>query len=224
MRKLVISSRGPVAEFPKGCPRALGQYQYSGWHRHNRAPFYIKTDDSGLAPLMFLYRDAQRAWRAGEVLGSTDDCHLYHPPTEEDMDTPPLDGWLFRGVEDHELLQVDTTLVITRGPMHPPQTILIEATGEVAALYPRHLGTFTMTDEWYNGRPVYKNEDGKILWGGDEDCCLVGECTCCRDQDVIRSHLEDGHWRVWYYRGECGHLRRTEDLTLTATYSPTKLR
>ena len=108
------------------------------------------------------------------------------------------------------------------GPLHPPHTITIEGRGEVAALYPRHLGTFTQTDEWVNGRPVYQNEDGKILLGGGEDCCLIGEKA--REGSVIRSWFEEGHRRVWEYRGADGHLRRSEDITLTATFSPTKLR
>ena len=104
------------------------------------------------------------------------------------------------------------------GPLHPPHTITIEGRGEVAALYPSHLGTFTQTDEWVNGWPVYQNEEDKILLGGGEDYCLIGQ------KAWIRSWFEEGHRRVWEYRGADGHPRRSEDITLTATFSPTKLR
>lgn len=79
MKKLVISSRGPAAEFPKGCPRALGQYQYHG--EHNSATVYIKTDGLDLVTPVYLYRDAQRTWRAGEVKKGTGVCGS----TEEQM-------------------------------------------------------------------------------------------------------------------------------------------
>ena len=95
-------------------------------------------------------------------LGSTEDdaCSLYHPPTSGD--TPPLSGWQWCDEDDQH--HDDPTLVLTPGPLSPPLTITHQSEGELAAKYPHHLGTFTKTDQWSEGRPVFRNQAGKLLY------------------------------------------------------------
>ena len=130
----------------------LGQYECAG--EHNGAPYYKQTGGS-----RYLYRDAQTAWRAGWGLGGEDhQCVLYHPPTTGD--TPPLSGWQYlAGGQYYD----DPTLVLTPGPLSLPCTITLQY-HYLAAKYPFHLGTFTKTDQWSWGRPVFRNQAGKLLY------------------------------------------------------------
>ena len=150
MTKLVISSTGEAAE---RWGHYLGQYEIAG--EHHGAPYYKQTGGLG-----YLYRDAQTAWRAGRELGSTGSGVLYHPPTTGD--TPPQSGWQYRyyGGQYRDA----PTLVLTPGPLSPPLTITLQSEGELAAKYPHHLGTFSKTDQWSEGRPVFRNQAGKLLY------------------------------------------------------------
>ena len=162
--KLVISSTDGASK-KRGV--FLGQYEYGGFH--NGADYYVQSQDQeayvhnnlllATNPI-YLYRGDDRAWRAGINLGSSDASKygLYHPPTE-DSDTPPRDGWQYR--DDREYPD-DPSLLITPGPLSPLKSITVQAPGDV--VYPDCLGTFTLTEQWRRGRPVYRNEKGKHLF------------------------------------------------------------
>ena len=155
-KRLVISSTGEAAE---KCGWWLGQYEIAGEHRG--APYYRQTGDNYHR---YLYRDAQTAWRAGPELGSTKDYKrfLYHPPTTGD--TPPQSGWQYRPTLNGGQYRDDPRLVLTPGPLSPPLTITLQAEGELASLYPHHFGTFSKTDQWSQGRPVYRNQEENLLY------------------------------------------------------------
>ena len=211
MTKLVISSTGEAAE---RWGHYLGQYECAG--EHNGAPYYRQTGDG--YPL-YLYRDPQTAWRAGLELGSTEDgfCGLYHPPTTGD--TPPQSGWQYLDDDQHH---DDPRLVLTPGPLSPPLTITLQAEGELATLFPHHLGTFSKTDQWSEGRPVYRNQAGKLLywWGGRWS---VGDTS--DDGADIRCWMPAGLWppqaAEWGYNG--GGAWR-DVVTVTTSFSVTDLR
>ena len=148
--------------------------------------------------------DGDRAWRAGINLGSSDASKygLYHPPTE-DSDTPPRDGWQYR--DDGEYPD-DPSLLITPGPLSPLKSITVQASGDV--VYPDCLGTFTLTDQWRRGRPVYRNEKGKYLSYSD-DCWESEHITCwqswlCPTLCVV--------WQYW-----TGDRMMSADLQVTST-------
>ena len=216
MTKLVISSTGEAAE---RWGHNLGQYECAG--EHLGAPYYRQCDDYAYR-YRYLYRDAQTAWRAGWVLGSTEDgdCVLYHPPTTGD--TPPQSGWQYRAYDQY---RDDPSLVLTPGPLSPPLTITLQAEGELATLFPHHLGTFSKTDQWQwsFGRPVYMNQEGKLLyyWAG----WSVGD-TPDDQGDIECWELESaGLWppqaAEWRYNG--GGASR-DVVTVTTVFPVTDLR
>ena len=203
MTKLVISSTGEAAEKWND---HLGQFEYAG--EHNGAPYYVQThhdDDEGI---QYLYRDAQTAWR----VALDGFCIFYHPPTE---DTPPLTGWQWcDGDGQHH---DDPSLVLTPGPLSPPLTITLQAEGELATLFPHHLGTFSKTDQWRYGRPVYRNQEGKLLyyWGrrwsvGDTSDGGGGDIEC-----PMSAGLWPPQAAEWWYSG--GGASRYAVITVTTS-------
>ena len=152
--KLIISGSGEAAA-QYGV--YLGLYEYRG-ELNGGGPYYVQTGDGRTR---YLYRDGMRAWRVDTNLSTLGyvDCSFYHAPTV-DTDTPPHDGWQYRVGWQYEH---DPSLEITPGPLSPLQSITVKASGDVAAKYPNCLGTFTLTDQWICGRPVYMNERGKYL-------------------------------------------------------------
>ena len=211
MTKLVISSTGEAAE---RWGHYLGQYEIAG--EHHGAPYYKQTGGLG-----YLYRDAQTAWRAGWVLGSTKDyqCVLYHPPTTGD--TPPQSGWQYLDDDQHH---DDPRLVLTPGPLSPPLTITLQAEGELATLFPHHLGTFSKTNQWSRGRPVYRNQEEKVLyhyhWGrwsvGDTSDDL-GDIWC-----LVSAGLWPAQAAEWRY--EEGEDWRYAVITVITAFLVTDLR
>ena len=217
MTKLVISSTGEAAE---KWGEYLGQYECAG--EHHGAPYYKQTDDGSIG---YLYRDAHTAWRAGPELGSTGYFVLYHPPTG---DTPPLSGWQWYDYFGDKKFHDAPSLVMTPGPLSPPRTITLQAEGELATLLPHHLGTFTVTDRWCWGRPVFRNQPGKLLYYGGLDGLRwsVGDTFQYFDLGDIWCEVSAGLWPP--QAGPClykeGGAWREDVVTVTTNFSVIKLR
>ena len=220
MTKLVISSTGEAA---LKCGGSLGQYECAG--EHLGAPYYRQTCEDRID---YLYRDAHTAWRAGGMLGSTSTstCPLYHPPTTGD--TPPRSGWQWCDFFGDGQYHDDPSLVLTPGPLSPPRTITLQAEGELATLLPHHLGTFTVTDRWCWGRPVFRNQPGKLLYYGGLDGLRwsVGDTFPYFDLGDIWCEVSAGLWPPqagqWEY--EESEDSREDVVTVTINFSVTDLR
>ena len=113
--------------------------------------------------------------------------------------------------------------MITPGPLSPPLTITHQSEGELAAKYPHHLGTFTKTDQWSGGRPVFNNQEGKLLYCWEGDYWSVGD-TADGWCDIVCGESA-GLWppqaAEWEYSGE-GAWR--DVVTVTTVFSVTDLR
>lgn len=61
----------------------------------------------------------------------------------------------------------DRAVTFSRGPWPSlPRRLTVTATGAFAEKWPDYLGMFTQTQRWWNGRPVYTNKKGRVLYHG----------------------------------------------------------
>ena len=111
--------------------------------------------------------------------------------------------------------------MITPGPLSPPLTITLQAEGELATLFPHHLGTFSKTNQWSRGRPVFRNQEGKLLyywarWRVGDTSDGRGDIQCCESAGLWPAQAAE-----WRYE-EGGDLR--DVVTVTTSFSVTDLR
>ena len=152
---VVVSSTGGAAQHLGG---RLGQYEYL-----EDKGYYVQsnTEDSRA---VYLYPVKDDYWYIGPNPGE-DRGWFFNPKSSK---TPPARNWQY---SDNETMQDDMTLSVIPGPLPPlPRHFMVRASGATAEILPSsYLGIFTMTQRWYNGRPVYVNTDGHLLHNGYGD-------------------------------------------------------
>mgnify|MGYP003334519563 CR=1 FL=1 len=92
---------------------------------------------------------------------------------ESKSETVPTTGWKWADGKGgwHD----DPTIKITPGKMQSLcETITIQGQGEVVTEHPSSLGTFTRTDKWFNGLPVFINDKGGYLHSSNANTWSVG--------------------------------------------------
>ena len=112
--------------------------------------------------------------------------------------------------------------MLTPGPLSPPLTITLQAEGELATKYPHHLGTFTKTDRWSWGRPVFRNQAGKLLYCWGNGWWSVGDTS--DDEGDIQCYPSAGLWQAGRWKYLDGRAWKDDVVTVTTNFSVTDLR
>ena len=149
---VVLSSTGGAAQHQGG---SLGQYchdtdmgcyvQTNTEEGHERyKPQYIYPVDNG--------------WYVGSTLGEKKGLFLENPTRSQ---TVPTTEWNYYGGKSWVS---DPTLVISAGPLTSLCNILtVSASGPAAEKQSDKMGEFSRTERWFNGKPVFRNSQGRLL-------------------------------------------------------------
>ena len=105
-------------------------------------------------------------------------------PRYRDAQTAWRAGWELGSTEDDD---------------SSPLSITLQSEGELAAKCPYYLGTFTKTDQWSYGRPVFRNQAGMLLycylggwWRVGDTSDDKGDIWCCGSAGLWPSQA--GEW------------------------------
>ena len=110
-------------------------------------------------------------WRVGPTLGNTA-CKLYNPTKKQSM---PLLGWMYYD-DNTWSWHADATLVISPGPLSSLcDSLTVSASGPAAEMWPQCLGEFSRTEMWWNGKPVFTNSQGWLLYQSPAQGWYVGD-------------------------------------------------
>ena len=94
---------------------------------------------------------------------------------ESKSETVPTTGWKYLD-DDGKQWHSDPSIKITPGKLVSVcDTITIKGDWKVVTMQPDSLGTFTRTDKWFNGKPVFINDKGWYLHSGNGGGWNVGE-------------------------------------------------
>ena len=113
----------------------------------------------------YLYQTSKMQWWIGDESGKEDGSLKNEEKTGGPQDVP-LSNWL---VKDGDSWEIDSTIKITREPLTPCKTIKIEATGTAAEKQETRLGDYHFSNRWYNGHPIYQQENGQLLYNMNYD-------------------------------------------------------
>ena len=151
---IVISNTTARYCIPTCDEEYLGQFQFE-----EQENCYKQSETECCVPV-YLFRVDSQGWFI--TYGSRDmrDTRLKCTIDSEDI---PTEGWKNFNLGDGKWNDV-RTLTITPGPLTPCRKITITGSGEIATKHDNKLGTFTPTNRWYYGRPVYINTSGKFLY------------------------------------------------------------
>ena len=90
---------------------------------------------------------------------------------------------------------------MTPGPLTLPGQFTVTARGAAARVCPECLGVFTKTQRWWDGRPVYVNAEGRLLYHGTADNGWVIEeelgYAALRGSRARHSPVDENRWRYW---------------------------
>ena len=155
-----------MAEFDGG---KLGQYEYL-----EDQGYYVQssTEQSNERfEVAYLYPDEDDKWWVNDIPGEKEGWLRNPKPSK----TLPTTGWQYNN-PDKERWEDDLTLTVSPGPLPPlPRTFTVTASGPTLWRWPSHLGVYTRTERWFNGRPVYVNTEGNLLYQGFRDGWLFGD-------------------------------------------------
>ena len=91
------------------------------------------------------------------------------------MEKDPLLGWMV-DVDDH--WRKDPSVKIFEGKGLEPEVytdVVIQLEGDVGEEWPKCGGEFTKTETFYNGKYVYVNIHGFLLYSDDRDGWSIGD-------------------------------------------------
>ena len=146
---------------------------------------------------------------------------------ESNTITPPSTGWLYNK-NGTFVLDPSLFLSITPRTEDQCQVIMITSTSGAAARFPEYLGTFTRSDRYLDGRPVFSNSNGKYLrivkgynnWGvGDSptkptsQICSASSSLCPAAEQARSNGRADVELKSWFYVSATGDSK--EDTTIT---------
>ena len=149
--RILITSSGPSCEYQHYC---LGEYQLVSYllGSYKKAPRYKQR--CGIYELF----KGDAGWQISEKIGDRYSIYLRNLSNSP---TLPLSGWECRPIGDSRFV-ADPSLWITSEIPQPCLRITITVNKTETRAVPDLLGYFLPTDEYKNGRPVYRNEDS---WG-----------------------------------------------------------
>jgi len=182
---VVISSMGGAAQRHGG---ALGQYEY------DEMKGYYQQTSTEQGDERYLYHDEDDKWWVSSTPGEMRGVLLNPSPSK----TVPTSGWQYA---DNGTFHDDPTLTISPGPLSPlARQFTVTATGAAAKRYPDFLGVFTRSERWCNGRPVYINNQGRLLRHGAGDWgWMIGRALCKGALSGSRAHHSPDSERNWRY-------------------------
>jgi len=168
---IVISSEGIGAE-KQG--NLLGQFQYNRLSKQYEQ-MNTEKDHEWYKPT-FLFQTASKEWLINDIAGEEKGWLQNKKKTGGPQDLP-LSGWLVYDYNDGKW-KADPKIKITSGPLIPScLKIKIDGTGPAAEIQSIRFGEYKLAyEEWFFGHPVYKQEDGNLLymmndgsWGVSDD-------------------------------------------------------
>ena len=186
----------------------LGQYEYL-----EDQGYYVQssTEQSNERfEVAYLYPDEDDNWWVGDVPGEKKGWLRNPQPSK----TPPTTGWQYKD-HDKDRWEDDLTLTVSPGPLPPlPRTFNVTASGPTLWRWSSHMGVYTRTERWFNGRPVYVNTEGNLLYQGFRDGWLFGDelgWAAWWGSRTRHSPADEDSW-TW---GDFNHLGG--DVTVTAS-------
>ena len=161
---------------------------------------YVQTSTEQRDPYfkpVFLYPDEDDKWWVSDEPGKKSGW-LYNPLSGK---TPPSSGWKTNLMDDG--WNDDTSVTVTNGSLpHLASQFMVSASGAAAEWLPS-LGLFNRTERWLNGRPVYDNMDGWLLYhGSGGDGWMIGKQFRSGSLKGSRAHhspASEGNWTYWDY-------------------------
>ena len=165
----MISSIGP-ATGENGVGSTLGEYEYD-----RERNFYKQVNtvsDTDVVADRYLYKySGSGVWLVSDILDGGNGW-LYN--NNKDTTSAPTSGWQYY---DGEEWIGDPTLTVTEGGLTSIcGQYLVSATGQYDAFnFLKYLGQFSITDDWYNGRPVYTNEFERVMFVDNSGGWGIGE-------------------------------------------------
>ena len=167
--RVVLSSSGRTAQHQRGM---LGQYDYDVERGH-----YVQTSTEGESELyspVYMYPDTDHKWWVGPCPGAKAGW-LHNPAPSKKLPEFLTESDWQCWVAPDKMWTGDPYLTIFPGPLSdlsPAYTVT--ASGDAARRLPAALGMFTMTQRWWNGRPVFENNKGWFLHHGQSVGWMIG--------------------------------------------------
>ena len=124
-----------------------------------------------------------------------------------------VDGWQYLGCKEVGWCS-DPTMILTPGPLRPLATQFnVTASGAAEEKWSSYLGVFNRTERWFNGRPVYVNTYGRLLYHDDPGWAIGNKLgsRALRGSRSFNSPDTEDSWTYW-----TGSERRPGSVTVTA--------
>ena len=154
--EIVLSSTGEAADVQGGI---LGEYQYDRQKGHyvqsNSEIYHEKYQPK------YIYRNNDyEEWHGGPISGDDDNLWLWN--ANKGLKVPDDSKWDVLDMET-DTWSVDPDLKVTEGSLKPCKGAIIYGTEGVAREQGDFLGTYKVTNKRWNGHPVYKSNNGRLL-------------------------------------------------------------
>ena len=188
---VVIFSNGGAGQHHGGM---LGQFEYL-----EDKGYYVQSSteqDNEMFQAVYLYRNYKDKWNVGY---KPEEGGYLSNDSPSKTPTWPTGGWQYvDGIAEI----YDDNLTVTPGPLSPlPRSFIVTARGAAEEQWPHCLGSYIREQRWWNGRPVYANVYGMLLYHGPEDYgWVIGEklgYSALRGSRARHSPDSEVNWRYW---------------------------
>jgi len=170
-----ISWTFSMGEVAKQLSDVLGQYEY-----HGDKGYYVQTSteqSNEEFEARYLYRDEDDKWWVSDTPGERSGW-LRNTGSSQ---TPPINTHTWQYFDPtKKTWQENQDVFVTDdfSPMLSEFSVLLSVVAypEKWKVLGKYLGSFIKTQRWWLGRPVYANEEGRLLYhGGDEYGWVIGD-------------------------------------------------
>ena len=205
--KVVISSTGEAADAWSGTAGWLGQYEIvrdkdtipSAEVYYIQSNSQIGKEDPKAEP-SYLFPDEYCRWSVS-MLPNTSNSDQYRNRNPSRTVPTGTGGWKINHFKKNMFVD-DPTLTVTPGPYPPLATygFIVKVSGEAARMYNVSSGYFAKTNEWWMGRPVYKNNQGRGLMHGNLGW-MIGPKSGSWEIRGLGSHqspVDQGNWEYLF--------------------------
>ena len=166
--KLVISSTGVTAKAQSGAAGWLGQYEIVRDPDKIRSAevYYMQSNPVGKNST-YLFPDRYCQWSVS-MKPNERNYERYRNKNKKQTVPTGTGGWKIYH-EGRKMWMDDPTLTVTPGPypVIARNGFNVIVSGDAARMYNVSRGYFRKTNEWWMGRPVFKNNQGRILLHGN---------------------------------------------------------